>query len=461
MNDVRREEIAEKRVKGTEIEKASGIISEMTSSTKPPPPRIPRREKIKKDEITATETIDYTSAKPNFSITFEYNRDFEMPIACYALTKMVQDHARYAGDVRKFTDQPSSMTIFTNIKEKTKIFRDIVAVFDNGIIAGVYIGNIEKYIVEILACSEENLRDLESLYSKYVSGSNFYKGKCLKFTRDGLSFVSNPDKTLDDIVLPENLIKEFKLNVIEFLQDEKLHSVIKKRSLIIHGPPGVGKTSLISATFTELLKHNITCVFMSDDVFRNYSLDWILTLINKYLTPACLVFEDIDLIGYDRTASKSNVIGPLLSILDGIEPYKQPIVIIATTNRFEVLDKALTRPVRFDRRLEINYPSPEQIKELFKKIIGCSAPRETLQGKEITGAHIQEIFSTAFLMVARNGGKIEQYVKPATETVLSNFFLSQSVVGFKVDEEYIPDKTAEDGKECKPNGNSHWERRRS
>jgi len=422
-----------------------------------------KRLVLKKDDFTTTKTIDYTSAKPNFSTSFDYGKDFEMPIACYALTKMVQDHAKYAGDVRKFIDQPSTVTVFTDIKEKTKIFRDIVAIFENGVIAGVYIPNIEKYIVEILAYTEGDLRILESLYSKYVSESNFYKGKCLKFTRDGLSFVSKPDKTLNDIVLPEKIIREFTLNVIEFLEDEKLHSIIKKRSLIIHGPPGCGKTSLVSATFTELLQHNITCIFMSDDVFRNFSLDWIVTLINKFLTPACLVFEDIDLIGYDRTTSKSSVIGPLLSILDGIEPHKQPIVIIATTNRFEVLDAALTRPVRFDRRLEINYPDPRQINDLFHKIIGCPAPKETLQGKKITGAHIQEIFSTSFLMLSRNGGEIGQYVEAATETVLENFFLSQPVAGFKVDEDLTLEEVSNNGKdsECKPASSDHWEKRRS
>lgn len=413
------------------------------------------------DDFTVTKTIDYSETKPNFSTSFDYKAEFEMPIACYALTKMVQDHAKYAGDVRKFTDQPSTMTIFTNTKEKTKIFRDIVAVFDKGIIAGVYIASIEKYIVEILAFTEENLREVETLYSKYVSESNFYKGKCLKFTRDGLAFVSDPDKILSDVVLPEKLIKEFTLNVIEFLKDEKLHAIIKKRSIILHGPPGVGKTSLISATFTELLQHNISCVFMSDDVFRNYSLDWIITLINKFLTPACLVFEDIDLIGYDRTSSTSNVIGPLLSVLDGIEPHKQPIVIIATTNRFEVLDTALTRPVRFDRRLEIEYPKPEQINDLFKKIIGCPAPKETLQGKKITGAHIQEIFSTAFIMVSKYGGEIEQYVESATETVLENFFLSQPKVGFQVEEILDEPKPSCDEKEIVPEGGDHWEKRRS
>jgi len=342
-------------------------------------------------KVVESKTIDLSTAKPNFSTAFGYEKGLEMFIACYALTRMVQDHAKFAGDIRKFTEQPSTVTIFTNLREKTKIFQDIVAIFDLGCIAGVYLQNKEIYIIEILALNEKNLRELESLYSKYVAESNFYQGKCLKFTRDGLSFIAPPEKTLNDIVLPESLMREFKLNVIDFLCIEKLHAVIKKRSIILHGPPGVGKTSLISATFTELLKHHVTCIFMSDDVFRKLSLDLVLTLINKYLTPAFLVFEDIDLIGYDRTISKSNVIGPLLSALDGVEPYKLPIAIAATTNRFDVLDSALTRPVRFDRRLEIKYPERNEIDELFQKIVGYPAPGKLLGMGKITGAHIQEI----------------------------------------------------------------------
>jgi len=402
-------------------------------------------------------TIDLATNKPNFSTSFSFT-EYETNITCYALTKMVQDHAKVAGDIRRLTDNPSTTTIETNINERTKVFRDIIAIFDSGCIIGVYIMNQNNYIVEILSSTKEGLVELESLFSKYLSESNFYKSKCIKFTQKGIDFIDKPDTLFSDVVLQEDLFEQYKLNVIDFLCNEELHSIIKKRSIILHGPPGCGKTFLLSATFNYLTQVGVSCIFLSDDIFKKISIDTLFDFVSKFLCPAILTFEDIDLIGYDRSKGNSKVIGPLLSRLDGIQVHKNPLVIIATTNRFDELDNALTRPVRFDRRLKIDFPNTKEVEQLFQKIVGYPAPLDIIGEKKVTGAHVREIFNTVSLMSIQRKSDINDcIVKEATKTVLENFFIGQRSVGFHMEnhdeENSSPPQTVP--------GGGHWEVKRS
>jgi len=191
-------------------------------------------------------------------------------------------------------------------------------------------------------------------------------------------------------------------------------------------------TTLISALFNHLLNKKVTCIFVTSDSFRRFSVDDVFSFINKYLAPAILVFEDIDLVGYDRKFGISSVIGPLLSSLSGIEAPRKPIVVVGTTNRIGSLDKAMTRPCRFDRKLHIDYPKEEELKELFEKFSGKPAPKKLLEQKKLTGAHVKEICNTAQLLALQNKGRFEDYVDQAIDTVVESFHVGAGdQIGFK------------------------------
>ena len=202
-----------------------------------------------------------------------------------------------------------------------------------------------------------------------------------------------------------------------------------------------GKTTSVKAMFRTLKEKKITCVHVSDASFSRYSVEDVFSFINQYLAPCLIAFEDIDLVAADRRTGNSRIIGPLLSAMNGIEEAVKPTVILATTNRPEVLDAAITRPCRFDRKIKIDFPTTEELNVIFKKVAGFSAPDGLIQQaakeeKKLTGAHVEEIYRTAALTARRRKCEVKECVVEAIETVKKHFMLvsPKTVSGFANDD---------------------------
>jgi SpoVK/Ycf46/Vps4 family AAA+-type ATPase len=271
------------------------------------------------------------------------------------------------------------------------------------------------------------------MFIECLNNSNFYVGKCVKFVQNGLSFIQKPNKNFSDVVLEEGMFQEYFLTVVDFLLDKKMQEVCKKRRVLLYGPPGTGKTSLTSATFNYLSSRDITCIALNDITSMRMSVEEIFDFITEYLAPAFIVFEDIDLIGFDRNAGLNPVIGRLLSLFDGIEETDKPIVICSTTNRINVLDRAFTRPCRIDRKFLLDNLKDNEIQKLFELLLDSPVP-ECLKGKKLTGAHVQEIADTAKLMAKKNSGNYKEHIQEATKVVLEHFYMIEGSgkVGFSL-----------------------------
>jgi cell division protease FtsH len=204
--------------------------------------------------------------------------------------------------------------------------------------------------------------------------------------------------------------------------------------MLFYGPPGGGKTSGIKAMFKLLSSKGVTCVYVSDASFDQLSVEDVFGFINKYLAPALVVFEDIDLIAPYRRDGASRLIGPLLSALNGIEEQKKPIVIVATTNRVEVLDSAVTRPCRFDRRILVDYPSESDLHKIFLTKAGFDAPEGCFKSSgevKLTGAHVEEIYRTSALLAEEGHKPVKDCVKEAVEIVKKHFMIvAPKTIGF-------------------------------
>lgn len=405
----------------------------------------------------ANEVIDLTKQfADHCGIEKNFHFGAEQELAKYAITKFIEKFGSSARDARNISRPPSQVSIKTDINQSTVVFKDVTAIINTRMsgsrknIKGMVqaLQHDYHYGVVFSAPTHDELVTIEDEFMKILEHNNFYQGKSLRFSREGVVFIASPELTLEDAVLPKEITAEYQLSVIDFLTDEKYHSITKKRALLLYGPPGSGKTTSLKALFSVLRKKKVSCMYLTDDTFKGQSLEAVFEFINNYLTPCLIGFEDIDLIGEDRR-HRSGIIGSLLSVLNGVEDHRKPIVIVGTTNRADILDDAVTRPCRFDRKLHIDYPSTKNLQKMFKNLMGFDAPKGTVvqssdQKNKLTGAHIKEICDTAKILAKHHDKSVVSCVEEAVATISDSFYLASPSVGFGAggDDEALEDCSA-------------------
>lgn len=183
--------------------------------------------------------------------------------------------------------------------------------------------------------------------------------------------------------------KEELHDVVDFLRHpEKYRRLGAKitRGVLLVGEPGNGKTLLARAVAGEA-----HCPFFSIsgsdfiEVFVGVGASRVRDLFAQARKHApCIIFiDEIDSIGRQRSSGglggghdeREQTLNQLLTEMDGFEAAKEPIIVLAATNRPDILDTALLRPGRFDRRVEVPFPdlvSREQILTLHAKNVTIS-----------------------------------------------------------------------------------------
>jgi cell division protease FtsH len=218
--------------------------------------------------------------------------------------------------------------------------------------------------------------------------------------------------------------KEELEEIIEFLKDPKkfqrLGGRIPKGVLLV-GPPGTGKTLLARAIAGEA-KVPFFSISGSDfvELFVGVGASRVRDLFEegKKHSPCLIFIDEIDAVGRQRGAGlggghdeREQTLNALLVEMDGFAP-NVGIIIIAATNRPDILDSALLRPGRFDRRIIVPNPDVKGREEIFKvhtakvplaksvnlKILARSTPG-------FTGADIANMVNEAALYASRKGKK--------------------------------------------------------
>jgi len=208
--------------------------------------------------------------------------------------------------------------------------------------------------------------------------------------------------------------------IIEFLRDpsrfEKLGGEIPRGVLLV-GPPGTGKTLLARAVAGEADApfFNITgSDFM--EMFVGVGASRVRDLFEdaKKASPSIIFIDELDSIGRTRGAGlggghdeREQTLNQLLSEMDGFEPNTE-VIIMAATNRPDILDPALLRPGRFDRRITVDLPTMKDRIEILKihsrnKPLASDIDLERIaRGTPgFSGADLENLLNEAALLAAR------------------------------------------------------------
>ena len=222
---------------------------------------------------------------------------------------------------------------------------------------------------------------------------------------------------------------------------QKLGARVPRGALLV-GPPGTGKTLLAKAVAGEA-KVPFFTISGSDfvEMFVGVGASRVRDLFKKARAkaPSIIFIDEIDAVGKKRAGGKGgggneerdNTLNQLLVEMDGFST-DTSVIVMAATNRADILDNALLRPGRFDRQIEVQLPSLEERKEIFKvhlrKItVDGAFDKETYAKKLSTltpgfsGADIENICNEGAIMAAR-GNKESVDIRSfelATERVIA------------------------------------------
>lgn len=239
-------------------------------------------------------------------------------------------------------------------------------------------------------------------------------------------FIENKPKITFNEVAGLEEVKEDLQEEIEFLRNPRKFSSIGAKipkGVLLVGPPGCGKTLLARAVAGEA---GVPFFSVSGsefvEMFVGVGAARVRDLFNeaKKYSPCIIFIDEIDAVGRQRGAGlggghdeREQTLNQLLVEMDGFDP-NAGIIVIAATNRPDILDQALLRPGRFDRRIVVNFPDVKEREAILKihtrnKPLGNDINLPTLAKRTagFTGADLENLVNEAALLAARrNKNKI-------------------------------------------------------
>ncbi len=254
------------------------------------------------------------------------------------------------------------------------------------------------------------------LFTRQMGGAN----KSMDFGKSRARLSNDTNKvTFKDVAgLKEE--KEEVSELIDFLKNpkkfQKLGARIPKGVLLV-GPPGTGKTLLAKAVAGEA---NVPFYYISGsdfvELFVGVGASRVRDMFKqaKHSAPCLIFIDEIDAVGRQRGTGlggghdeREQTLNQLLTEMDGFGA-NEGIIIIAATNRADVLDPALLRPGRFDRQVTVDLPDVREREEILKvhakdKILDPSVRLEFLAKRTpgFSGAALENLLNEAALLAVR------------------------------------------------------------
>ncbi len=218
--------------------------------------------------------------------------------------------------------------------------------------------------------------------------------------------------------------KEELTEVVDFLKNPKKYSALGAKipkGILLHGAPGTGKTLLAKAVAGEAGVPFFS-ISGSDfvEMFVGVGASRVRDLFDsaKKNSPCIIFIDEIDAVGRHRGAGmggghdeREQTLNQLLVEMDGFGP-NEGVIVIAATNRVDILDPALLRPGRFDRRVAVSRPDIKGRADILKVHAKNKPLEDDVDLKEIakitpgyTGADLANLLNEAALLAARRNAK--------------------------------------------------------
>jgi len=282
------------------------------------------------------------------------------------------------------------------------------------------------------------MQGMNSRFNNRISGSGSMSPFNFPSNQKQSELFVKPNVSLATWAGSPEVIEECK-EVISYIEKKELYKTIgadMPKGILLEGPPGTGKTLLAKAIATET---NSTFMSMSGSEFVELFVGMGASRVRELFENArknrpCIIFiDEIDAVGRQRGAGinmandeREQTLNQLLYEMDGFNN-NDDIVVMAATNRRDVLDQALLRPGRFDRIIKVPLPdkySREKILEIYiknkktDKEFDIKAIAELADG--FSGAQLKNLINEAAILSARNNETTiqEKYVFESFEKLI-------------------------------------------
>jgi len=261
-------------------------------------------------------------------------------------------------------------------------------------------------------------------------------GRVMQFGKSRAKLVTkeSPQVTFADVAGADEAIEELE-EIKDFLKDPTRFQAVGARipkGVLLYGPPGTGKTLLARSVAGEA-GVPFYAISGSDfvEMFVGVGASRVRDLFTqaKENSPAIIFVDEIDAVGRHRGAGmggghdeREQTLNQMLVEMDGFDPNTN-VIMIAATNRPDILDPALLRPGRFDRQIQVDAPDMRGRKKILEvhakgKPMAENVDLEVLARKTpgYTGADLANVLNEAALLTAR-----------AHELIISNEALDEAV----------------------------------